>query len=703
MNRILLFVALALAVLTPPASAAPLQTEYTRTELLAHAPQGLAPGQPLWLGLSIRHAPHWHTYWKNPGDSGLATQLNWTLPEGAQADDIRWPAPHKLPFGPLLNYGYEGELLLPVSVSLPAALPSGDFVVKLSASWLVCRESCIPEQGEYLLRLRPGAVVDAHRAAFEAALAAEPQPLAAARVQARVEGQALALRVQGLPPAWQGQTLAYFAVDPGVIDHAQPEQQQWQGDTLQLRVPLNPQRSESPSALGAVLRQGDEAVSLQFSLSGGWDPAASVASVGATRATSAAGNAPDATGSAPAATGLALSLLLAFLGGLLLNLMPCVFPVLSLKALALVREEPHQRHVGAAAYTAGVVLSFLALAGLLLLLRAGGDQIGWGFQLQQPAVVIGLALLFTLIALNLFGVFEFGNLAPGSLAGWRARQPWLDQFATGVLAVAVASPCTAPFMGAALGAALTLPAAQGLAVFAALGFGLAAPYALLALWPPLAQRLPRPGPWMARLRTLLAFPMLATVLWLAWVLGMQLGLAALVALVALLLALSLAVWAWSQGTRGWRALALAALALGLWWSLPVLRAEPGDAAAGAQPAGEGWQAWSPQTQAEALAAGRAVFVDFTAAWCISCQFNKRGALADAQVRADFETRRVLKLRADWTRRDAVISEELRRLGRSGVPVYALYAPGRAQPQLLPEILSAAGVREALAALPPTAP
>lgn len=683
--------ALALACAPLLALAQPLKTEQTTTELLAHAPEGVAPGKPLWLGLSIRHEPHWHTYWRNPGDSGLPTQLNWSLPAGVQAGAIHWPAPHKLPVGPLLNYGYEGDLLLAVPVTLPATLPPGPMTVRLSASWLVCKEVCIPEQGEYRLTLAREQSITEHGPRFEAALAAEPKPLAA-QVQARVEGQAIAITATGLPPAWQGQPVSYFAADAGVIDHAQPETMQWQGNTLHLRVPLNPQRSESPSPLNAVLRVGEQTGAIEFALTGGWGTPTPAPSVPAHTETAPATDAPPA-----APTGWALSLLLAFVGGLLLNLMPCVFPVLSLKALALVNEAPHERRVGALAYTVGVVGSFLLLAGLLLALRAGGDQIGWGFQLQQPLVVTALALLFTVIALNLFGVFEFGTWAPSGLAGWRSQRPWLDQLATGVLSVAVASPCTAPFMGAALGAALTLPAWQGLAVFAALGLGLAAPYALVALWPPLARRLPRPGAWMARLRTLLAFPMLATVLWLVWVLGMQLGLSAAVALMVLLLAVALAVWALAQPGWRWKGLALLALAAGLAWAWPALHAAPDAAAASARKAvAANWHAWSPEAQAQAQASGQPVFVDFTAAWCITCQFNKHSALADADVLADFQARGVRLMRADWTLRDAVISAELRKLGRSGVPVYALYAPGATAPVLLPEILSAAGVRDALA-------
>jgi len=686
---LLLAATLLAPALAAPDASAPVKTDQVTARLLAHAPEGVAPGKPLMLGLQIDHAPHWHTYWKNPGDSGLPTQLAWTLPAGFEAGAIKWPTPSKLAVGPLVNYGFEGPLLLPVAVKLPAVLPPGPVKVQLAANWLVCKELCIPESGEFTLELPQGQAISGQAAAFEQSRQQQPQALQAA-VSARVDGDALLLRVQGLPSAWQGQAVSYFAGDAGVIDHAQPEQASWDGATLQLKVALSPQRSESPDPVSALLRVGDEAGELRFAVQGGWPATTEVATPALQTAPPPAEPLPAAAG-----TGFLLSLLLAFAGGLLLNLMPCVFPVLSLKALALVNEAPHERHVGAAAYTAGVVLSFLALAGLLLLLRDAGSQIGWGFQLQEPLVVGALALLFTLIALNLFGVFEFGNWAPSSLAGWRAQRPWVDQFATGVLGVAIASPCTAPFMGAALGAALTLPAWQGLAVFAALGLGLAAPYALVALWPPLARLLPRPGAWMARLRTLLAFPMLATVLWLVWVLGVQRGLEASIAMLVLLLALAFAVWAWAQRGMAWRVSALLALAGGAWWSAPLLLTDV-PAPATATPQAAGWQAWSPEAQARLLAEGKPVFVDFTAAWCISCQYNKRTALADAAVLQDFAARGVVLMRADWTLRDAVITAELRRLGRSGVPVYALHVPGAAAPVLLPEILSAAGVRETLA-------
>ncbi|MDE2276416.1 MAG: thioredoxin family protein, partial [Burkholderiales bacterium] len=414
---------------------------------------------------------------------------------------------------------------------------------------------------------------------------------------------------------------------------------------------------------------------------------------------------------APAApVGLALALLLALAGGVLLNLMPCVFPVLSLKVLGFARHAHDRRALlaGGVAYTLGVVLSFVALAGVLLALRAGGQQLGWGFQLQSPVVVAALAALFTLIALNLAGVFEVGSLLPSRWAAAQARHPVLDALLTGVLAVAVASPCTAPFMGASLGLALTLPAAPALAIFATLGLGMALPYLAASAWPRLAALLPRPGVWMQHLRTLMAFPMLATVVWLVWVLGQQVGIDGAATLLLLLLALAFAAWALGSPTlgplarRGFGATALVLVAGALVWAAPVLHGsavtQPAGPGAGAEADGA-WQPWSPERVAQGQAQGRPVFVDFTAAWCVTCQFNKRTTLHDAAVQRDFAARHVLLLRADWTRRDPAIGAELARMGRSGVPVYALFPPGGGGPRLLDEVLTPGEVRGALAALP----
>ncbi|MBX3635284.1 MAG: thioredoxin family protein [Rubrivivax sp.] len=698
-----LFATLALVATAAPAVAAAngavVTTPQVRAELVAHAPEGVAPGQTLWLGLKIDHQPHWHTYWKNPGDSGLPTTFEWTLPAGVVAGEIEWPTPSRLPIGPLMNYGYEDTLLLPVAVRVPADFRGDALEVGLRADWLVCKDVCIPEGGDFRLTLPARAATAGHAALFAAARAAVPRELPDARASAALDGNALVVKVAGLPAAWQGRELAFFPETTGVIENAARPQARWSAGEWSARVPLDAQRSEGPALMPAVLVAAGEAtgVRVQVNVTTPW-PA-----IAAPAALPALGDAVVTPPQAPA-IGLGVALLFALVGGALLNLMPCVFPVLSLKVLGFATHAGERRQLlaGGLAYTAGVVLSFVALAALLLALRAGGEQLGWGFQLQSPAFVATLAALFTLIGLNLAGLFEFGSVLPSSWAAARARHPLTDSLLTGVLAVAVASPCTAPFMGASLGLAVTLPTAEALAVFAALGLGMALPYLAASAWPAVARALPRPGPWMAQFRSLMAFPMFATVVWLVWVLGQQVGIDGAAALLGLLVALAFVAWALGSASLGRRArgvfgaLSVLLLAAALSWALPALRQE---AIAQATSADETWQPWSTERVAEGLAQGRPVFVDFTAAWCVTCQFNKRTTLADERVKAAFSGRGVLLLRADWTRRDAAISAELSRLGRSGVPVYALYAPGAAGPRLLSEILSVDEVTGALAALP----
>ena len=693
-------------VLALAAPGAVVTTPQVRAELVAHAPDGVAAGKPLWLALKIDHQPHWHTYWKNPGDSGLPTTLQWTLPAGVVAGSIQWPTPGRLPIGPLMNYGYEGTLLLPVAVAVPAGFNAETLAVKLRAEWLVCKDVCIPESGDFELQLPAQAATAGHAALFEATRAALPRPVAGVQGSAVVDGQALVVRVAGLPAAWQGRTLGFLPETAGVIHNAAVPTSSWKDGVWTARVALDPQRSESPSAMPVVLTSAGQPAGLQVqvAVTTPWPaaapPPAPLPALGDAQVVAPPTSPPTSPPAADLSLSLGLALVLALAGGALLNLMPCVFPVLSLKVLGFAAHAHDRRGLlaGGLAYTAGVVLSFVALAALLLALRAGGEQLGWGFQLQSPAVVAALAALFTLIGLNLAGVFEFGSVLPSAWAAARARHPVVDSFLTGVLAVAVASPCTAPFMGASLGAAVALPSAQGLAVFAALGLGMALPYLLASAWPAVARLLPRPGGWMAHFKTAMAFPMFATVVWLVWVLGVQVGVDGVAALLALLVALAFAAWALGSpalGPRarsGFGAVAAVLVLAALGWTVPALRQE---AAAPAPVAGEAWQPWSPERVAQAQAAGQPVFVDFTAAWCVTCQFNKRSTLGTAPIAAAFKARNVLLLRADWTRRDAAISAELARLGRSGVPVYLLYTPGAAGPRILSEILT---VSEVLAAL-----
>lgn len=692
------------------------RTEQVRAELVAHAPEGVAAGKPLWLGLRIEHQPHWHTYWKNPGDSGLATTLTWALPPGFSAGEIVWPTPRQLPVGPLMNFGYEGTLLLPVPITVPAGFQGTTLPVRLEAQWLVCKDVCIPESGDFALELPVMAATVAHAALFDTARATAPRTLGGVQSQARVEGSALQVRVQGLPASWQGQALKFFPETAGVIDNAARPAASWQGAEWVASVPLSAQRSESPTLMPAVLtREGEPAgVQLAVQVSGAWPAVGAGSGLGSAVAPpSGVAGAARAEVTAPGAASLAWALALALLGGALLNLMPCVFPVLSLKVFGFAAHAQDRRALlaGGLAYTGGVVASFLVLAGFLLALRAGGEQIGWGFQLQSPGFVAALAALFTLIGLNLAGLFEVGHLLPSAWAAARAKHPVVDSALTGVLAVAVASPCTAPFMGASLGLAVSWPTGPALAIFAALGLGLALPYLLASAWPALARALPRPGAWMVTFKTLMAFPMFATVVWLVWVLGQQAGMDAVAGLLGTLLALAFAAWAWGLPTQRpaaralWLGVSGLALLATLAWAWPSWQAlpAPSTAAQGPDTAGapqEGdWQAWSPERVQAALAGGRSVFVDFTAAWCVTCQFNKRTTLADAQVRADFAAKRVVLLRADWTRRDPAITAALAQLGRNGVPVYLLQAPGGTAPRVLSEVLSVREVREALAQLP----
>ena len=708
----------ALAPMSAPAqatTAAPsgvVTTPQVRAELVAHAPEGVAPGKPLWLGLRLQHKPQWHTYWKNPGDSGLATTLEWTLPAGVTAGDIEWPTPHRLPIGPLMNYGFEGTLLLPVTVTVPAGFTAQTLDVRLHAEWLVCKEVCIPESGDFVLQVPVQAATAANAADFDRARQLLPTPLPQGQATASLHDDGLRVRVAGLPSGWQGKRLQFFAETPGVLSNAAPAGGAWTGADWSVTLPLDPQRSAGPALLPVVLRaEGvDAGLAVAVQVTSAWPviaaPSAQPLPALGNAESSAKGSSPAAPASSANTLPLGLALLLALLGGALLNLMPCVFPVLSLKVIGFAKhtEDRRQLLAGGLAYTAGVVVSFVALAGLLLALRAGGEQLGWGFQLQSPAVVAVLAALFTLIGLNLAGVFELGSVLPSAMMAARARHPLIDSALTGVLAVAVASPCTAPFMGASLGLAVTLPAVQALAVFAALGLGMALPYLAACVWPALSRALPRPGVWMAHFKTAMAFPMFATVVWLVWVLGQQTGIDGAAALLGLLLALAFAAWALGspalgpKARGGFGAAAAVLLVVALVWGVPTLRQE---AVAGVQgtttdAGGQAWQPWSAERVAQARAEGRAVFVDFTAAWCVTCQFNKRSTLASAAVVADFKARGVLLLRADWTRRDPAITAELARFGRNGVPVYLVYTPGAASPRVLSEILSVDEVRAALA-------
>ena len=729
-------------------------TPQVQAELLAYVPDGVEPGKTVMVGLQITHKPEWHTYWKNSGDSGQPTELQWTMPAGVTAGDIQWPTPKKIRIGTLANYGYEGTVLLPVPLEVsqmfkPGVL-SNDLEVKLKAVWLVCKQECIPEEGEFVIKIPVKGSTALSSSAFAAAKAASPRDVPnldvgknTARIVTSTSGDKLEFSIHNLPVALRGKTLALYPETAEVLHNAatwgSDAVQSWQGEVWTAQMPLSAQRSASPRDMAVVLATEDsqEAYRVQAAVLGDWPKVAAPVQVppelaAALKANAASQQAPVNAAGQPLhsdAMSFLPALLLALIGGMILNLMPCVFPVLAIKVMGFTQQAHLSSRTGGetvggkssmvstgVAYTVGVVLSFVALGGLMLALRAGGEALGWGFQLQSPAVVAVLAILFTLIGLNLMGVFEFANVLPSSIATLQAKNPQIDAFLSGVLAVAIASPCTAPFMGASLGFALGLPAWQALSIFAALGVGMALPYLLASVIPAVARWLPRPGAWMDVFKKVMAFPMFATVAWLVWVLGQQSGVDGAGALLLLLVGISMLVWGFSlRGRSKWvvTIISIAALVVFIWTtggfitqSLPettVASALGGLQSAASQNGQTGggqsssWQAWEPGKVDQLLAKGQPVFVDFTAAWCVTCQLNKKTTLNNADVLADFNAKKVQLLRADWTRRDPAITQALAALGRQGVPVYVLYKPGSA-PVVMSEILNHADVRAAIAKL-----
>jgi thiol:disulfide interchange protein/DsbC/DsbD-like thiol-disulfide interchange protein len=691
------------AALALPAAAAPVRTAHVEAELVPEQ-SALTPGRPLTVALRLAMERGWHTYWQNPGESGLPTTLAWKLPDGLSAGAIQWPPPRALPVGPLINYGYEGEVLLLTDVvAVPDFLSGRTVSLNARADWLVCKEICIPEGADLALTLPVAnrAEPDPRWAGpIARARAALARPLEGWDIAATGRAAEVDLALTARAGSGDPGEVHFFPFSEGKIEPSTPQRLTREGPTLTLTLPVASQRVGEFISVAGVLTAskgfgGQTAATIDVPLAGSVvaGPKASLAATPPALASSDGGD-----------ISLSVALAFALVGGILLNLMPCVFPVLSLKVLGFAAHGSKSGTMRAhgSAFAGGVIVSFWLLAGLLIALRAGGTQLGWGFQLQSPAVVAGLAVLLFVLALNLSGVFEVGQLLPSALSTWSARNPFVNDALSGVLAVAIASPCSAPFMGAAIGYALAESASSTIAVFTALGLGMALPYVLLAFFPGWRKRLPRPGPWMIRLKELLAFPLYATVIWLAWVLGAQLDNDAVARLAAVLLLVALALWAWQTmrtgGARVWGWAALAGLLAAIVVGAPVVGAAVtgGESPAKRLAVDRGpWQDYAPERVRQLTDAGRPVFVDFTAAWCVTCQVNKRLVLNTDAVQRAFAQHDVALLRADWTRRDATIGHALAALGRSGVPVYVLYRPGR-EPLIFPEVLRQSTITDALA-------
>jgi thiol:disulfide interchange protein DsbD len=637
----------------------------------------IRPGERFAAGLLLRLAPGWHTYWRNPGDAGAPAEITFTLPPGANATGFDWPAPQRLAQGPLVSFGFTGEVLLPLFITPPASLAPGDRLrLEADATWLVCAEICVPEEGRFRLDLPvspSGALDPAQAARFARARAALPQPAGWSAEASLGPGKGRLVLAGEMPATGTVQQAFFFPTEQGLIDSAalQPLHLAPKRLTLDLTRPAD---AATASRLEGVLVLTDQ---------GGARAAYTIAAP----VSALAGGSPEAP--------LPLLLLSALLGGLLLNLMPCVFPVLAMKAMAMARlggAGAAAVRAEAAAYTLGVLTSMLALAGAILAMRGAGQAIGWGFQLTAPSFVAVLCWLMLGVALNLSGVFRLGA-ALGIGGDLAARGGALGSFATGALAVLVATPCTAPFMAAAIGAAFSLPPAATLAIFAALGLGLALPYGLLGVFPGVARRLPRPGAWMEWLRQALAFPMYAAAAWLAWVLAQQSGPDGLGLLLIGAVLIGFAAWAARLGEAGvgagrWLAGAALVAALAL---LPILARSPPPATLAPTAA----ETWSAERVAALQAAGKPVFVNLTAAWCITCKLNERLVLRTEAVQAAFARHGVATLTGDWTQGDPAIGALLRENGREGVPLYLLYPAGGGSPQLLPQVLTEGVIRRAI--------
>lgn len=694
--RLLQRAALALAVLAPApllAAESAAVTSPRVTATLLSGRDAVAPGERFHVALVQRIAPGWHTYWRNPGDSGEPTRIDWALPEGVAAGAIQWPAPKAIRVEPLVNFGFEGTVLLPVEITVPATAKPGEMLsLAANATWLVCEKICIPEEGSFRLDLPvagAGSSDAAAQARIERALADLPQPAGFTGALEASGPDKLALALPGLPAG--ASDLRFFPVSDTLIEHA--AEQPAAGGTLTLKR-STAFKIETPR-LDGVVTFNEGGVRRALALSAEVEPALLQAA--------AAPAQPPAKVTLPPPPAEDLTLLLAlafaFAGGLILNLMPCVLPVLFIKALGfaqLARADRAEVRRQGLLFLAGVLASFLALAAMVIALGTG-----WGFQLQSPPLVVLLAVLMALIGFNLIGAFEIGGRLQGLGDGLASRGGPLGAFMTGALAVVVATPCTAPFMGAAMGYALTQPPAAALAIFMALALGFAAPVAALSYAPGLLRLLPKPGRWMVVLKQAFAFPMFATAIWLIWVATVQAGangaLAALVAILAAGFALWLVGVTRSSG-RGVRvAAAAAAILLVAATSAFVVQNATPSAQPAAQAGADAPGAWSPARVAELQAQGRPVFVNFTAAWCITCLANERVALSRQEVKDAFARLGVAYLKADWTNRDAVIAATLADYGRAGVPLYLFYpatkgAPAEVLPQLLtPDaVVSAAG-------------
>lgn len=709
--RILAVFAIFLGIAGTAVSAAPVTTDHVTAKIVAE-PGTLKPGSKLWVMLHLRIKDGWHTYWKNPGDSGQPPEITWQLPDGVTAGAIEWPYPEPLPYGPLLNYGYSDNAYHLVPITLAETWPEGKPVdLKATVNWLVCADICVPESGSFTVSIPTADTprqtnLDAAML-FQKARAQLPVDMDWSAGFAKA-GDKFILEIsgQGLRSA-SIKKATFFPNEWGLVEPSAPQVLGAQANGLSLT--LTPGQKPDTGKFNGVLvlteAVADGPVTRAFKISANPDDKIVAALPAGALPASLTGD-----GSGPGGdTGFLTAMLFAILGGIILNLMPCVFPVLSMKAMALIRHAEKDMstvRLHGLAYAGGVLLCFATLAGALLALKAGGQAVGWGFQLQSPIFVAAMAYLFFLLGLNLSGVFNVGGSVMGAGSDLTARDGYSGSFFTGVLAAVVSTPCTAPFMGVALGYALTQPAALSIGIFLALGVGFALPYLLLTFVPALVRLLPRPGAWMERMRQFLAFPLYASVAWLIWVLAIQTGPNGVFAALGGMVLIGFAIWLWTiargTGTGGSlfaRVLSFTSIAGAVALVIGLTALAPGSSttrtSAGQTANGPTYESFSIERLTALRAAGTPVFINMTAAWCITCEVNDRIALASETVANRFNDLGITYLKGDWTNGDPEITALLESFGRSGVPLYVLYGPGEATPVLLPQLLTETIVLDAL--------
>ena len=700
----------ALVAAQPAGTAGPEQaSEHVRARLVPETTAAVA-GSTLWVALRLEHAERWHTYWINPGDAGKATEISWQLPAGVSAGPLVWPTPERFELpADLVDFGYTGEVFELAPLAIAPELAGSKLSLVAEVNWLECDDICIPGSATLTLDLpvlsvgASAAPNDAWLYGFEQTRASLPRAdISLAATFAFLDGD-LKLTVQATDPIFAGASAIHFIPDEHrVVDYIAPQRIDSQQSSLQLsqKQHRRVERQVPERVGGLLLVTGADGRELAYQVTAAPDPLA--AQIAGLAGSAAGASAPPAT----AAVSIGSAFLFALLGGLILNLMPCVFPVLSLKVLHLASQtgvSAREKQLHGLSYMAGVMLSFLALAVVLLALQASGAAAGWGFHLQQPWFVAALVFLFFVMGLAMSGVVEFGTSVMGVGSGLQDKEGLAGSFFTGVLAAVVASPCTAPFMGAALGFAFTQSMPVALTVFLALGFGMALPFAVLSFVPALTRRMPRPGPWMQTFRQALAFPLYATVVWLLWVLGQQTDASAMALVAGGCVVLALACWLKQQrhDSRGWwRAVSLLLIlaclgAAGSTLFTPLLQARV--AVAGAEvEAGANYEPYSAARLQALRAEGRPVFVNMTAAWCITCLVNERVALSGEATLAAMQDSGVVYLKGDWTNNDPAITDVLKQYGTSGVPLYLLFPADPARPaEVLPQILTESLMLEAL--------